>query len=100
MTKWGIFQRSQGYIFAANLDNPGLTETFNAALTKPMTNAALENKLASFKKVTRNLSGMENQTLRQVLPESKLYQDFRHKKYDDHFSRQYGFWRWGAHFNL
>jgi ParB-like chromosome segregation protein Spo0J len=57
--KEGQITVSQGYIFAANLDNPGLTETFNAALTTPMTNAALENKLAAFKKVTRSLSGMK-----------------------------------------
>jgi hypothetical protein len=31
--KEGKITVSQGYIFAANLDNPGLMETFNAALT-------------------------------------------------------------------
>jgi ParB-like chromosome segregation protein Spo0J len=72
--KEGQITVSQGYIFAANLDNPGLTETFNAALTTPMTNAALENKLAAFKKVTRSLSGMKPK------PFAKFYLSLRSVK--------------------
>ena len=40
-----------GYVFAANLDNPGLQEAFNRCLETPMTQAELERLLASFKKV-------------------------------------------------
>jgi ParB-like chromosome segregation protein Spo0J len=72
--KEGQITVSQGYIFAANLDNPGLTETFNAAITTPMTNAALENKLAAFKKVTRSLSGMKPK------PFAKFYLSLRSVK--------------------
>jgi ParB-like chromosome segregation protein Spo0J len=38
---------SLGYIFAANLDNPALRDVFNACLEKPMTQAAVESKLAA-----------------------------------------------------
>jgi hypothetical protein len=37
------------YLFAANLDNPGLMETFQSVLEMPLTNVALENKLVSYK---------------------------------------------------
>jgi ParB family chromosome partitioning protein len=40
--KTGRIGVSQGYIFAANLDNPGLTRIFNDALNKPVTNNALK----------------------------------------------------------
>jgi ParB-like chromosome segregation protein Spo0J len=39
--KEGTITVSQGYIFAANLDSPGLMRIFNDALNKPMTNNAL-----------------------------------------------------------
>ena len=57
--KEGKIGVSQGYIFAANLDNPGLMETFKSILEKPVTNASLESKLASFTKKKRDLSGMK-----------------------------------------
>ena len=54
--KEGKIGVSQGYIFAANLDNPGLMETFQSVLETPITNVALENKLASYKKKKRDTS--------------------------------------------
>jgi len=72
--KEGLITVSQGYIFAANLDNPGLMETFNASLATPMTNTALANKLASFTKVTRSLSGMKPK------PFAKFYLSLRSVK--------------------
>jgi ParB-like chromosome segregation protein Spo0J len=57
--KDGTIGVSQGYIFAANLDNPGLMETFKSILEKPVINASLESKLASFTKKKRDLSGMK-----------------------------------------
>ena len=65
---------SQGYIFAANLDNSGLMETFDSILLKPMTNAELTNKLASYKKVKRDLSGMKPKPL------AKYFQNVRAMK--------------------
>ncbi|MCX5854734.1 MAG: hypothetical protein NTZ24_09260, partial [Deltaproteobacteria bacterium] len=58
--KDGTIGVSQGYIFAANLDNPGLMETFKSILEKPVTNASLESKLDSFTKKKRDLSGMKS----------------------------------------
>jgi ParB-like chromosome segregation protein Spo0J len=72
--KEGLITVSQGYIFAANLDNPGLMETFNAALATSLTNAALESKLAAFTKVTRSLSGMRPK------PFAKFYLSLRSVK--------------------
>ena len=57
--KEGKIGVSQGYVFAANLDNPGLMETFNSVLETP-TNPALENNLASYKKKKQNTSSVKS----------------------------------------
>ena len=59
VVKKGLIGVSQGYIFAANLENPGLMEVFNTILEKPVTNAALTSMLKACTKVKRDLSGMK-----------------------------------------
>jgi ParB family chromosome partitioning protein len=54
---------SQGYLFAANLDNPDLVKIFNEVMKKPVTNAKLESRLVEYKKVKRDLSGMKPKPL-------------------------------------
>jgi len=63
--KHGTLPLSQGYIFAANLDNPGLMETFNKVLAAPMTNVELEKALAACKltKKTQAKTKTENKPL-------------------------------------
>ena len=46
----GSLPVSQGYIFAANLDCPDCTKIFESVLKMPVTNAALTNLLAAWKK--------------------------------------------------
>jgi ParB family chromosome partitioning protein len=54
---------SQGYLFAANLDNPDLVKIFQEVMKKPVTNAKLESRLVEYKKVKRDLSGMKPKPL-------------------------------------
>ncbi|MEI8173891.1 MAG: ParB/RepB/Spo0J family partition protein, partial [Deltaproteobacteria bacterium] len=54
---------SQGYLFAANLDNPDLVKIFQEVMKKPVTNAKLESRLTEYKKVKRDLSGMKPKPL-------------------------------------
>ena len=54
---------SQGYLFAANLDNPDLVKIFNEVMKKPVTNAKLDSRLTEYKKVKRDLSGMKPKPL-------------------------------------
>jgi ParB family chromosome partitioning protein len=61
--KKGRIGVSQGYIFAANLENPGLMEVFNTIQEKPVTNVALTSMLKSYTKVKRDLSGMKPKPL-------------------------------------
>ncbi len=72
--KKGLIGVSQGYIFAANLDNPGLMEVFNAIQEKPVTNAALTSMLKACTKVKRDLSGMKPK------PFAKYYPNLRAMK--------------------
>jgi hypothetical protein len=46
----GILPVSQGYIFAANLDNPDLLTIFDAIIENPVTNAKLETMFKTDKK--------------------------------------------------
>jgi ParB family chromosome partitioning protein len=72
--KKGLIGVSQGYIFAANLENPGLMEVFNTILEKPVTNAALTSMLKSYTKVKRDLSSMKPK------PFAKYYPNLRAMK--------------------
>ena len=72
--KEGKIGVSQGYIFAANLDNPGLMETFQSVLEAPMTNVALENKLTSYTKKKRDTNSVK------AKPFAGFYQSIKNVK--------------------
>jgi hypothetical protein len=70
----GLVGVSQGYIFAANLENPGFMEVFNIILEKPVTNATLTSMLKAYTKVKKDLSGMKPK------PFAKYYPNLRAMK--------------------
>jgi hypothetical protein len=71
----GLIGISQGYIFAANLDNPGLMEVFNSIPEKPVTNAALTSMLKAYTKDKKDVSGGKAKPFTKYYPNLRAMSD-------------------------
>lgn len=71
----GLIGVSQGYIFAANLENPGLMEVFNTILEKPVTNATLTSMLKAYTKVKKEVSGAKAKPFAKYYPNLRAMSD-------------------------